>query len=50
MYAAGLLLGIGLGTLTWFAALSVVTSLARRRVAQRAIRGIDAMSGRGIGL
>lgn len=45
---AMLLVGVGLGTLTWFTALSLALAAARRRVGPRLLPAIDA--GAGIGL
>jgi threonine/homoserine/homoserine lactone efflux protein len=47
--AAALLVGIGVGSFSWFAMLSTVTGrLIRRRVSARALRIADVLSGSGI--
>ncbi|MDP3712689.1 MAG: LysE family transporter [Mycobacteriales bacterium] len=43
-----LLLGIGLGTLIWFTALTGVVRLVRGRVTDRGLRGVDIASGLGL--
>ena len=43
--AAALVLGVGVGTLTWFTALSVTLSLARRRAGRRLLVVVDVVSG-----
>lgn len=47
--AAALLLGVGIGSFLWFAALSTVTgTLLRRRVSARGLQVTDVLSGAGI--
>lgn len=46
--AVALVVGIGFGSMTWFSVLSVVMSLARRRVGPKAIRLVDTASGMGL--
>jgi putative LysE/RhtB family amino acid efflux pump len=46
--AAGLLLGVGLGTMTWFTILSLSLHAMRRRVSDRVLASIDIGSGVGI--
>ena len=43
-----LVVGVGLGSIAWFAVLSAFASLARRRVGARTVRIVDAASGAGI--
>jgi putative LysE/RhtB family amino acid efflux pump len=43
-----LLVGVGLGTLTWYTAFSGAIALARRRVGPRALAAIDVGAGAGI--
>jgi putative LysE/RhtB family amino acid efflux pump len=43
-----LVAGVLLGTLTWFSALSVGVSLARRRVGDRLLRWVDIVAGTGM--
>jgi putative LysE/RhtB family amino acid efflux pump len=43
--AALLLAGVGLGSLSWYAALTTAVALARRRVGDRLIRAVDVLSG-----
>lgn len=46
--AAALLIGIGVGSFTWFAVLSGVTGRLGRRLSERGLRVVDALSGTGI--
>lgn len=46
--AAFLLLGVGLGTATWFTALSLALTAVRGRVGDRVLRAVDAGSGVGL--
>lgn len=43
-----LVVGVGLGTLTWFTSLSLALAAARRRVGPRLLRSIDVGSGVGL--
>jgi putative LysE/RhtB family amino acid efflux pump len=43
--AATLLLGVGLGTLTWYGGFSTAIALVRRRVGPRLLRVVDMISG-----
>ncbi|HEU0304262.1 MAG TPA: LysE family transporter [Gaiellaceae bacterium] len=43
--AAALVLGVGVGTLTWFTALSLTLSVARRRAGERLLVAVDVISG-----
>ena len=43
-----LVLGVGLGTLTWFTLLSLVLHAVRSRFTERALRVVDAGAGLGI--
>jgi putative LysE/RhtB family amino acid efflux pump len=46
--AGALLLGVGLGTLTWYGGFSTAVALARRRVGPRLLRLVDIASGAGL--
>jgi putative LysE/RhtB family amino acid efflux pump len=46
--AAALLLGVGLGTLTWYAGFSTAVVLIRRRVGERLVKFVDIISGIGL--
>ncbi len=46
--AAGLVVGVGLGSLGWFSLLSAVGSLTRRRIGPRTARAVDVASGIGL--
>ncbi|HEY7017006.1 MAG TPA: LysE family transporter [Gaiellaceae bacterium] len=46
--AAALLLGVGLGTLTWYAGFSTAVVLIRRRVGERLLKFVDIISGIGL--
>jgi putative LysE/RhtB family amino acid efflux pump len=46
--AAALLLGVGLGTLTWYGGFSAAVALVRKRVGPRLLRGVDIASGAGL--
>ena len=46
--AAALLVGVALGTLTWYAGFSTVVALLRRRVGARLLRAVDVASGIGL--
>ena len=46
--AAAVLLGVGLGTLTWYGGFSMVVVLIRTRVGDRLIRFVDIGSGTGL--
>jgi putative LysE/RhtB family amino acid efflux pump len=43
--AAALLVGVGLGTLTWYGGFATAVALVRKRVGRRLLRAIDAASG-----
>src|SRR6266540_3214231 len=43
--AAALVLGVGMGTLTWFTALSAALALGRRRAGPRVLIAVDGVSG-----
>jgi putative LysE/RhtB family amino acid efflux pump len=45
---AALLVGVGLGTLSWYSAFTAAISLARRRVGPRLLRAVDAAAGAGV--
>ena len=45
---AALLIGVGLGSLTWYSAFSTAISLARRRVGPRLFAAVDVSAGTGI--
>jgi putative LysE/RhtB family amino acid efflux pump len=44
---AALLVGVGLGTLTWYSGFTTAVSLARRRVGPRLLRAVDVAAGTG---
>lgn len=46
--AAALLVGVALGTLTWYGGFSTAVALLRRRVGSRLLRGVDIVSGAGL--
>ena len=46
--AAELLLGVALGTLTWYSGFSTAVALARRRVGEGLVRAVDLASGLGL--
>ena len=46
--AAALLVGVALGTLTWYAGFSTAVALLRRRVGARLLRAVDVASGIGL--
>lgn len=46
--AVGLLVGVGLGTLTWYGGFATGVALVRKRVGHRLLRGIDLASGSGL--
>jgi threonine/homoserine/homoserine lactone efflux protein len=46
--AAGLLVGVGLGTLSWYGGFSTAVALVRRRVGDRLLRLVDLASGSGL--
>ena len=46
--AATLLLGVGLGTLSWYGGFSTAVALVRRRVGDRLLRFVDVASGSGL--
>lgn len=46
--AAALLVGVALGTLTWYGGFSTAVALLRRRVGRRLLRGVDIVSGAGL--
>jgi putative LysE/RhtB family amino acid efflux pump len=46
--AAALLLGVGLGTLTWYGGFSTAVALVRKRVGPRLLRLVDIFSGAGL--
>lgn len=48
MDAAAVLLGVGLGTLTWHGGFSTLVGVIRRRIGDRAIKTIDLASGLGL--
>jgi putative LysE/RhtB family amino acid efflux pump len=43
-----MLVGVALGTTTWFTGLCLVLWVVRRRVGTRALRGVDALAGSGL--
>ena len=43
-----MLIGVAIGTATWFTALCGVLMLVRRRVGPRALRGVDVLAGSGL--
>ena len=47
-HASELLVGVALGTLTWYCGFSSVVALARRRVGDRLVRAVDAVTGLGL--
>jgi putative LysE/RhtB family amino acid efflux pump len=46
--AAELLLGVAVGTLTWYGGFSTAVALVRKRVGDRLVRAIDTVSGLGL--
>ena len=46
--AAALLLGVGLGTLSWYGGFSTAVALVRKRVGERLLRFVDVASGCGL--
>jgi putative LysE/RhtB family amino acid efflux pump len=46
--SASLLVGLGVGSVGWFAVLAVAVALARRRIGDRIVRTVDAVSGVGL--
>jgi threonine/homoserine/homoserine lactone efflux protein len=46
--SASLLVGLGVGSVGWFAVLAVAVALARRRIGDRIVRAVDAVSGAGL--
>ena len=46
--AAALLVGVALGTLTWYGGFSTAVALLRQRVGARLLRGVDIASGAGL--
>jgi putative LysE/RhtB family amino acid efflux pump len=46
--ATALLVGVALGTLTWYAGFATVVALVRRRVGRRVLRVIDLVTGSGL--
>jgi putative LysE/RhtB family amino acid efflux pump len=46
--AVALLAGVGVGSISWFAILTLAVSVARRRVGDRVLRAVDAGAGIGI--
>jgi len=46
--AAALLVGVALGTLTWYGGFSTAVALLRKRVGRRLLRGVDIVSGAGL--
>jgi putative LysE/RhtB family amino acid efflux pump len=46
--AAALLLGVGLGTLTWYGGFSTAVVFVRRRVGERLVKLVDIVSGIGL--
>jgi putative LysE/RhtB family amino acid efflux pump len=46
--AIALLAGVGIGSISWFAILTVAVSVARRRIGDRLLRAVDAGAGIGI--
>ena len=47
-HAVELLLGVAVGTLTWYGGFSTAVALARRRVGDRLVRAIDTVTGLGL--
>ena len=43
-----MLVGVALGTATWFSGLCLVLWVVRRRVGPRALRGVDVLAGSGL--
>jgi putative LysE/RhtB family amino acid efflux pump len=43
--AAALLVGVGLGTLSWYGGISTAVALTRKRVGERLLRLVDVVSG-----
>jgi threonine/homoserine/homoserine lactone efflux protein len=48
MRGAGLLLGVALGTLTWYGGFATVVAVARKRVGARLVRAVDVGTGFGL--
>jgi putative LysE/RhtB family amino acid efflux pump len=46
--AAGLLVGVALGTLSWYGGFSTAVALVRKRVGVRSLRLVDVVSGCGL--
>jgi putative LysE/RhtB family amino acid efflux pump len=46
--ATALLVGVALGTLTWYGGFATVVALVRRRVGRRLLRAIDVVTGAGL--
>ena len=47
-HAVDLLLGVALGTLTWYSGFSTAVALARERAGDRLVRAVDIASGCGL--
>ena len=47
-HAVELLLGVALGTLTWYSGFSTAVALARKRAGDRLVRAVDVVSGFGL--
>jgi threonine/homoserine/homoserine lactone efflux protein len=47
-HAVELLLGVAVGTLTWYGGFSTAVALARRRVGDRLVRAVDTVTGLGL--
>jgi threonine/homoserine/homoserine lactone efflux protein len=47
-HAAELLLGVAIGTLTWYSGFSTAVALARKRAGDRLVRAVDVASGLGL--
>jgi putative LysE/RhtB family amino acid efflux pump len=48
VHAVELLVGVALGTLTWYSGFSTAVALARKRVGARLVRAVDVVSGFGL--
>ena len=48
LHAAELLLGVAVGTLTWYSGFSTAVAVARRRAGDRLVRAVEAASGLGL--
>jgi threonine/homoserine/homoserine lactone efflux protein len=48
LHAAALIVGVALGTLTWYCGFSTAVALARKRAGDRVLRAVDIVSGCGL--